>query len=221
MSESDTTPEAEYAPVTEEEFQEHLENLLEAMNALSPTRNYVSQMLYLLPKEYSQMTNAYPEIFEQMQTQQFLTDTMQLDIEEEVSTGRRGPADELTNLIDDVFEFFDDEERRRAFEDYLGRDIPNPRKEWLDHQVKMAVSEPNYGEEVREVLQKMIDFGDRDNNHRLDLDRVAELSDVPQDELIDIRQFLSEDLDILQDTQGQFEFRSEIMEHPETIDDNL
>lgn len=221
MSESETAPETEYAPVSEEEFKEHLENLLEAMNALSPTRNYVSQMLYLLPKEYSQMTNAYPEIFEQMQTQQFLTDTMQLKVEEEVSTDRRGPADELTALIDDIFEFFNDEERRRAFEEYLGREIPNPRKEWLDHQVKMAVSEPNYGEDVREVLQKMINLGDRKNNHRLDLDRVAEHSDVPQDELIDIRQFLSEDLEILQDVQGQFEFYSEIMEHPETIDDNL
>jgi len=107
MSDSEISEESEYSAVSEEEFKEHLAQLFEAMVALSPTRNYVSQMIKLLPEERRQMRHAYPDLFERMETQEFLTDTFGLKIsEEEVSTSNRRPAGEIETVINQIMDFF-------------------------------------------------------------------------------------------------------------------
>lgn len=222
MSETEQPEEVEYSPVSEEEFKEHLKQLFEALNALAPTRNYVSQMVHLLPKERRQMRHAYPELFEQGETQKFLNDTFGLEInEEEVSTNYNNPAGELEDIIEDVMKFFDDEERRRGLEEYLGEGIPNPKKEWLDHRVKMAVSEPNYGDDIRTVFDTMLKYGDQQNGHRLRLERIDELTDVEHGRLLEIKRFLVTEIDICRDRSEEFEFSNELMSHPEVIDQNI
>lgn len=222
MSESESLDDVEYSPVSEEEFKEHLSQLFEALNALAPTRNYVSQMVHLLPKERRQMRHAYPELFEQMETQQFLNEEFGLEIsEEEVSTGYGTPAQDLEELVDDVMEFFDDEDRRQGLEAYLGEEIPSPRKEWLDHRIKMAVSEPNYGDDIRTVFNTMLKYGDQQNGYRLGVNRVEELTDVDHGRLLEIKSFLVSELDICRDRNDQLEFIAEVMEHPGVLDQNL
>jgi hypothetical protein len=223
MSESEQTEEeAEYSPVSEEEFKRHLAQLFEAMNALAPTRNYVSQMVHLLPKERRQMRHGYPELFEPAETQQFLNNTFGLEInEEEVSTDYGTPASEIEEIIEKVMEFFDDEDRRRGLEEYLGEEIPNPRREWLDHRVKMAVSEPNYGEEIQTVLDTMLKYGDQQNGHRLNIDRIDELTDIDHGRLLEIKRFLVTEIEICRDRSDQFEFSNEIMSYPGIIDQNI
>ncbi|OIB56171.1 hypothetical protein [Natrialba sp. SSL1] len=222
MSESKQSEDVEYAPLTEAEFKENLAQLFDAMNALAPTRNYVSQMVQLLPQERRQMRHAYPDLFEQMETQEFLNDGFGLEIdEEEVSTGRRGTATEIESFVDDIMEFFDDDDRRQALEEYLDDEIPNPRKEWLDHRVKMAVSEPNYGEEINTIFDTMLKYGDQQNGYRLEIDRVNELSDIDQGRLLEIKRFLVSELEICRDRNDKFELASEIMDYPDIIDQNL
>ena len=222
MSESEQTEDVEYTPLTEEEFKENLKQLFEAMNALAPTRNYVSQMIQLLPQERRQMRHAYPDLFEQMETQQFLNDSFGLKInEEEVSTSHRGTANEIEDIVNDIMEFFDDDDHRQTLEEYLDEEVPNPRKEWLDHRVKMAVSEPNYGEEISTVFDTMLKYGDQQNGYRLEIDRVDELSEIAQGRLLEIKRFLVSELEICRDRNEKFEFTSEIMNYPDIIDQNL
>jgi len=222
MSDSEISEESEYSAVSEEEFKEHLAQLFEAMVALSPTRNYVSQMIKLLPEERRQMRHAYPDLFERMETQEFLTDTFGLKIsEEEVSTSNRRPAGEIETVINQIMDFFDDEERRRELEEYLGQEIPNPRREWLDHNVKMAVSEPNYGEDIQTVFDVMLKFGDKGNGYRLDFDRIEELTEIEHGRLLEIKRFLVSELGILRDRDERFECESKVMEYPEVIDANM
>lgn len=222
MSDSEVQGETEYSAVTEEEFKEHLSQLFEAMVALSPTRNYVSQMITLLPEERRQMRHAYPDLFERMETQEFLTDTFGLQIsEEEVSTRNRRPAGEIESMINDIMNFFDDDDRRREFEEYLNQEIPNPRREWFDHKIKMAVSEPNYGEDIQTVFDTMLKFGDKDNGYRLDINRMDEITDVEHGRLLEIKRFLVSELGLLRDRNEQFEFESNVMKYPELIDTNL
>lgn len=222
MSDSEPQTETEYSAVAEDEFKEHLSQLFEAMVALSPTRNYVSQMITLLPEERRQMRHAYPDLFERMETQEFLTESFGLQIsEEEVSTRNRRPAGEIESMINDVMEFFDDDERRREFEDYLNQEIPNPRREWFDHKIKMAVSEPNYGEDIQTVFDTMLKFGDKDNGYRLDIERMDELTDVEHGRLLEIKRFLVSELDLLRDRNEQFEFENAVMKYPDLIDTNL
>ncbi|PHQ38252.1 hypothetical protein DJ69_12945 [Halorubrum persicum] len=222
MSETESREEPEHAPVSEEEFKQHLSHLFEAMVAISPTRNYVSQMVHLLPEERRQMRYAYPELFERMETQEFLTDGFGLEIsEEEVSTKHRGPSSDLSSLINDIMEFFDDEERRRLLSEYLDQEIPNPRREWIDHKLKMAVSEPNYGEEIRSIFNVMRKYGDQQNGYRLNTERIEELTDVEDGRIREIKRFLVSELDILRDSNGEFRFESVIMEYPGVVDSNL
>jgi len=222
MSESEQAEDVEYTPLTEEEFKENLKQLFEAMNALAPTRNYVSQMIQLLPQERRQMRHAYPDLFEQMETQQFLNDSFGLKInEEEVSTSHRGTANEIEDIVNDIMEFFDDDDHRQTLEEYLDEEVPNPRKEWLDHRVKMAVSEPNYGEEISTVFDTMLKYGDQQNGYRLEIDRVDELSEIAQGRLLEIKRFLVSELEICRDRNERFEFTSEIMNYPDIIDQNL
>lgn len=222
MSDSELHEETEYSAVSEEEFKEHLSQLFEAMVALSPTRNYVSQMIKLLPEERRQMRHAYPDLFEQMETQEFLTDTFGLQIsEEKVSTIGRRPAGEIDSMIENVMNFFDNDQRRREFEEYLNQEIPNPRREWFDHKIKMAVSEPNYGEDIQAVFDQMRKFGDKDNGYRLSLDRIDELTDVEHGRLLEIKRFLVSELGLLQDRSEQFEFGGNVMKYPDLVDTNL
>lgn len=222
MSDTEGQADTEYSAITEDEFKEHLSQLFEALVALSPTRNYVSQMVTLLPEERRQMRHAYPDLFEQMESQEFLTDTFGLQIsEEEVSTRNRRPAGEIESLINDVMNFFDDDERRREFEEYLNQEIPNPRREWFDHKVKMAVSEPNYGEDIQTVFDTMLKYGDKDNGYRLDISRMDELTDVEHGRLLEIKRFLVSELGLFRDRNEQFEFESTVMDYPGIIDANL
>lgn len=222
MSDNEGQADTEYSAITEDEFKEHLSQLFEALVALSPTRNYVSQMVTLLPEERRQMRHAYPDLFEQMESQEFLTDTFGLQIsEEEVSTRNRRPAGEIESLINDVMNFFDDDERRREFEEYLNQEIPNPRREWFDHKVKMAVSEPNYGEDIQTVFDTMLKYGDKDNGYRLDISRMDELTDVDHGRLLEIKRFLVSELGLFRDRNEQFEFESTVMDYPGIIDANL
>lgn len=222
MSDNQMKGEPEYSAVSEEEFKEHLMQLFEAMVALSPTRNYISQMITLLPEERRQMRHAYPDLFERMETQEFLTDTFGLQIsEEEVSTRAREPAGEINSLINDIMDFFDDDDRRREFEEYLNQEIPNPRREWLDHKIKMAVSEPNYGEDIQTVFDTMLKFGDKGTGYRLDVNRLDELTDIEHGRILEIKRFLVSELGLVQDRNEQFEFKSIVMNYPEIVDTNL
>lgn len=222
MSDSELQEEPEHTPVSEGEFKQHLSHLFEAMVAIAPTRNYVSQMVHMLPEERRQMRYAYPDLFENMETQEFLTEGFGLEIsEEEVSTQRRGPSSDLDSLINDIMEFFDDEERRRILSEYLDEEIPNPRKEWIDHKLKMAVSEPNYGEDIRSVLNVMRKYGDQQNGYRLNTERVEELTDVEDGRIREIKRFLISELNILNDINGEFQFEDEIMNYPGVVDSNL
>lgn len=222
MSDSQLQEESEHTPVSEAEFKEHLSHLFEAMVAISPTRNYVSQMVHLLPEERRQMRYAYPELFEKMETQEFLTEGFGLEIsEEEVSTGFSGPSSDLSSLIDDVMDFFDDDERRRILSEYLDEDIPNPRREWIDHKIKMAVSEPNYGEDIRSVINVMQKYGDQQNGFRLDTERVEKLTEINSTRIGEIKRFLTSELDILRDSNNEFRFNDEIMNYPGVVDSNL
>ncbi|AGB31694.1 hypothetical protein C488_14547 [Natrinema pellirubrum DSM 15624] len=222
MSETERPEDVEYTPLSEEEFKENLAQLFEAMNALAPTRNYVSQMVQLLPQERRQMRHAYPDLFEQMETQQFLNNGFGLQIdEEEVSTSYQGTADQIESIVGDVMEFFGDDNRRQALEEYLDEEIPNPRKEWLDHRIKMAVSEPNYGEEIRTVFDTMLKYGDQQNGYRLEIDRVEELSEIEHGRLLEIKRFLVSELEIFEDRNEQFQFADAVMNYPAVIDQNL
>lgn len=222
MSESEQADDIEYSPVSEEEFKDHLRQLFEALNALAPTRNYVSQMVHLLPKERRQMRHAYPDLFEHAETQQFLTEEFGLEISEaEVETGYSTPAGDIADIVEEVMEFFDNAERRRGLEEYLDEEIPNPRREWLDHRIKMAVSEPNYGDDISTVFDIMLKYGDQQNGYRLAIDRVDDLTDIDHGRILEIRRFLITELEICQDREDEFEFADELMKYPETIDRNL
>jgi len=85
----------------------------------------------------------------------------------------------------------------------------------------MAVSEPNYGEDIQTVFDVMLKFGDKGNGYRLDFDRIEELTEIEHGRLLEIKRFLVSELGILRDRDERFEFESKVMEYPEVIDANM
>ena len=73
--------------ITEEDIKEHLNNLVNALYALSPTRNYVLQLLALLPRDYPKMVDAYPELFKDEEVRNRLKDVLGIRIGENVEVG--------------------------------------------------------------------------------------------------------------------------------------
>jgi hypothetical protein len=85
----------------------------------------------------------------------------------------------------------------------------------------MAVSEPNYGEDIQTVFDTMLKYGDKDNGYRLDISRMDELTDVEHGRLLEIKRFLVSELGLFRDRNEQFEFESTVMDYPGIIDANL
>ncbi|EMA17929.1 hypothetical protein [Haloarcula argentinensis] len=85
----------------------------------------------------------------------------------------------------------------------------------------MAVSEPNYGEEIRSIFNVMRKYGDQQNGYRLNTERIEELTDIEEGRIRDIKRFLVSELDVLRDSNGEFRFESVIMDYPGVVDSNL
>ncbi|KAA0002623.1 MAG: hypothetical protein FE044_02670, partial [Thermoplasmata archaeon] len=94
--------------INEEVFKEHLNNLINALYALSPTRNYVLQFLEMLPRDYVKIVEAYPQLFKDEETRQKLKDILGVKISENVEIGYGSIGKALSEISKTIREkFFD------------------------------------------------------------------------------------------------------------------
>lgn len=193
-------------PVTEEELKKHLNNIVDAFYALSPTRNYVLQLLELLPEDYATMVRACPELFENEETRKILKDILGMRIGEQVQVSG-GLADTCKRISQNVssnfFGSYNWEELQTKLSDYLGRDLPNVNKELCNHKIRMAISEPTLGNDIKKVLTAMVKDGEGDNL-AVELSRMMEKTSLDRTMLLDIKRFLTQKLGILQEQEELF-----------------
>ena len=204
------------AEITEEEIKEHLNNLVNALYALSPTRNYVLQFLELLPRDYPKMVDAYPELFKAEEVRNRLKDVFGIKISENVEVGY-DLAKKLREISENVrsqfFELYTREGRQKKLSEYLGRnldDLSNVLDELWEQRIQMAIAEPMYGEDCEKIMRTMVKKGDENRYFSTNLSTVMEETGIDRSTLLRIKNFLTGDIRILESSEEVFRFQSEL-----------
>lgn len=201
--------------ITEEDIKEHLNNLVNALYALSPTRNYVLQLLELLPRDYPKMVDAYPELFKDEEVRDRLKEILGIRISENVEVGS-GLAENINaiskNVLSQFFASYKWEETQKKLSEYLGRDLddlPNVIDELWEQRVQMAISEPMYGANCEKILKMMVKKLE-DKEYVIDISTVMEETKLDRSTVLRIKTFLTKEIRILEDLEEKFRFESEL-----------
>jgi len=149
------------------EFKNQLSNLIYALIAISPSRNYITQFLYLIKMngsiDYRVLEDAYPDIVKDEYVREAFAKIFGISFADKVSLNTNGYGYFLTNFIDEIFKLFEDAEFRAKvssiLKDEFPEGVPNMAREWLEVRIEGLQSEPNYGENSLKVLKEIVKIG--------------------------------------------------------------
>ena len=158
------------------ELLKHLSNLVNALIALAPSRNYVTQFLYLIKinegeKQFGEvegisfriLENAYPEIVKDDQTREKISKVFGVNFKEKVTLADKGFGDNLTNFLFIVLTFFADDEFRRELssllKDEFPQGVPDLLEEWVSVRLRGLSSEPTLGGIAVRALKELVKRG--------------------------------------------------------------
>lgn len=142
--------------MSEINVKEHLNNLIEAVIALSPSRNYITQFFVVSPMDYPTLYDAYPEILKDEEMRKVLVQAFSMSMGQNIEI-RGGLGYDLVNFINSIFSKLENEEIRSALDEFLKdvrkESIPNLRREWIELRLKGVVMEPTYGRDSLRILK--------------------------------------------------------------------
>jgi len=149
------------------EFSKQLSNFVNALIAIAPSRNYITQFLYIVKMngsiDYRILEEAYADIVKDEYTREAFAKAFGVSFTDKVSLEREKYGWFLTEFIDKVFQLFEEPEFRSKvgalLRDEYPQGIPNLAEEWLYVRVKGLSSEPTYGENAIKVLKEVIRVG--------------------------------------------------------------
>lgn len=150
-----------------ENFSKQLFNFVTALINLSPSRNYITQFLYVIKMnqgiDYALLEDAYPDIVKDEYYREAFAKAFGVSFGEKVSLDNRGYGLFLTEFIEQVFQLFENNEFRTKvsalLKDEYPEGVPNLAEEWLEVRLKGLSSEPNYGKDAIRVLREVLRLG--------------------------------------------------------------
>ena len=149
------------------EFSKQLSNFVNALMHLAPSRNYITQFLYIVKMngsvDYRILEEAYADIVKDERTREAFAKAFGISFTDKVSLESEKYGWFLTEFIGKVLKLFEDPEFRSKvgalLRDEYPQGIPNLAEEWLDVRVKGLSSEPTYGESAIKVLKEIMRVG--------------------------------------------------------------
>ena len=138
-------------------LKEHLTNLLNALTNLSPSRNLISQLTLLLPKDLTSIEYSYPE-FNESEARGILS-LLGIKFNGQVVRDDDSFAEALYKHEHKLFDWFDEETVQVEVAKVLDRSldsIPNPYKEWAERVLAKFTEMPN-GEKILRFLEMFIE----------------------------------------------------------------
>lgn len=177
-----------------ENVQEHMENLLNALVALSPSRNVIVQFMAMTPMDLPTMMDVYPELLRDEETRQALKTIFNIKFAEQVGRPESGYSSssigyELLECLFGSYGFYKDLEReevRSSIAQILGKDveeIPNPRKEWMELKLNGVSMEPTYGTDAVRVLKAMKRIHEHSGSYRVAISTIANESGIEEEQI--------------------------------------
>ena len=175
-----------------ENVQEHMENLLDALVALSPSRNLIVQFMAMTPMDLPTMMDAYPELLRDEETRQALKTIFNMTFAEQVGRPESGYSSSSSlgrNLLECLFgdhriyEDLEREEVRSSIAQILGKDveeIPNPMKEWMELKLNGVSMEPTYGTDAVRVLKTVKRVCENSDRYMATISTIANESGIEE-----------------------------------------
>jgi len=149
------------------DFKKQLLNFVKALIALSPSRNYVTQFLYLIRTngsvDYRIVEEAYPDIVRDDYTREAFAKIFGIRFTDKISLNTDGYGYHLTDFISETFKLFEDSEFRAKVSSILKDEFPEGisslAREWLEVRLEGLQSEPNYGQNSIKTLKEIVKIG--------------------------------------------------------------
>ena len=140
--------------ISTEEFKKHFENLINCLINIAPSRNRVTQMLFLLPKYEEELK----EVYEFFLDEKLLDALNKLGLEygEKVNIRSGTFFKYLFEFIQEkMFTLFHYNSIREQIKKVLNKSVPDLKEEWFRQKLEICLSEPNLGNYAKRFLQIM------------------------------------------------------------------
>lgn len=168
--------------MSEINIKQHLNNVLEALMALSPSRNYITQFFMVSPMDYPTLYDAYPEILKDEKMRKVLVQAFNLSMEANIRIGG-GLGYDIVNFINSMFSRLENEEIRNVLNEFLKdvrrEPIPNLRREWIELRLKGVAMEPTYGRDALRIL-KLLAETKEPYEYRCDLEELLSKTGIDE-----------------------------------------
>lgn len=148
--------------MSEINVKEHLWNLLNALAALTPSRNYVAQYIAMMPMDYPFTYDMFPEFLSTPELRGSLGRILGISYGADVNVVSDSAmfAYNFRGFLERIFNFFENSEIRQKISALTGVSddaIPNPRKEWIEHRLKGVKSIPNQGPHAIRIFRLILE----------------------------------------------------------------
>ena len=141
------------------ELKKHLNNLFNALIAVCPTRNYISQFLMALPEEYAVMYDSFPEFLMDKEFRSQFRTALGLEIGPKIQYLSDSFTEKLIKIIEITFEIFNNDTWVQIWNDLLGDirsdKILNLLKEWVLAKIQLAIKDPVHGKNTFTILKQI------------------------------------------------------------------
>ncbi len=204
------------------ELKKHLNNIVEALIALCPTRNYISQFISFLPEEYPTMYDSFGVFLADKEIREALSTLLGLSLGPQIQIRKASFGEHLIQIINFVFTFFKDPDQLKAWNSFLQEvresPIPNVHGEWIEAKIMLAINDPTYGDEIKTLLRyilirqsqtgKFTELSPVSTDNPSGMPKVSitfpdleSSTKIPKDRLEKILNFLKDQLALLQEKQ--------------------
>jgi len=202
------------------EFSKQLSNFVNALMHLAPSRNYITQFLYIVKMngsiDYRILEEAYADIVKDERTREAFAKAFGVSFTDKVSleSGKYGWF--LTEFIDKVLKLFEDPEFRSKvgalLRDEHPQGIPNLAEEWLDVRVKGLSSEPTYGGNAIKVLKEVMRVG------RVKMEELEKALGLGRGTLIECLRLLDLYKLVIKDFDGSYKPADDLRKYPGVLE---
>jgi len=140
------------------DFRDHLENLIKALIALSPSRNLITQFFMMLPDTYVNLLSYFPQL---MNNLQFLEIIKRMGVNENkrayFQLEENKFAFNLVEFILTIFKLFEDEEAKRYITKLMRKteQLLSPFQEWKELSIR-HISKRFCGKEILKLLRDLM-----------------------------------------------------------------
>jgi len=141
-------------------IREHMLNFINALVNISPSRNIISQLILLLPKDLMVVRYSYPEVLSE-EAKEFLDRCLGIEFNEIVKRRSNSFAESLYTHIHKLFDWLDSDEVRSDLAKLMGThimSIPNPYAEWARLVLKKLLERPE-GDKILVFIRMLVEHG--------------------------------------------------------------